>query len=264
LRTLNHRLRQGLTALAFSFVASVASAQSAYDGDGPLPTRAQEGGLTCTIFHPREIKPGAHVILWGNGTGTRPVDYADLLHQLASYGFVVAAAHTPTAGSGADMLQCLDWLTAENAREGGPYFGKLDLSKVGATGHSQGGGGAVMAGRDPRITVTAPIMPAVRDAAAPTQQHGPMLLLSAGIDTFVSPERQQAVFAASTVPTTWLTRKEAGHLTAMGDAGPYRAAVTAWFLYQLENDAKAGALFKGEACAYCTDPAWTVQKKNSP
>jgi hypothetical protein len=130
--------------------ASWAQGASSYDVKGPLLTRGFSAGA-CTIFRPVELKPGSRVILWGNGTGTQPVSYQALLHQLASYGFVVGAANSPNARTGAEMLGCLDYLTAENAREGSPYMGKLDLTKVGATGHSQGGGGALMAGRDPGL-----------------------------------------------------------------------------------------------------------------
>jgi len=249
-----------LAALAFA-LALFQPGVELYGAPGPAVTRSQAGGQTCTIFRPAELKPGAHVILWGNGTGVPPVGYAPLLHHLASHGFVVAAANTPMAGSGADMLKCLDWLTAENGREGGPYFGKLDLTKVGATGHSQGGGGAIMAGRDPRIVTTAPLMGAVRDNAAPAQQHGPMLLLSAANDAVVTQERQKAVFDSASVPVLWMSREGAGHLTAMRNAGPYRGVLTAWFLYRLEGDEDAASMFTGARCGYCTNPSWAVQRR---
>src|ERR1700761_849347 len=84
-----------------------------YDKPGPFVPRGYTGPV-CTVFRPVELKAGAPVILWGNGTGTQPMDYQALLHHLASYGFVVAAAITPNAGSGSEMLHCLDYLTAEN------------------------------------------------------------------------------------------------------------------------------------------------------
>jgi pimeloyl-ACP methyl ester carboxylesterase len=246
-----------------SLAQTAAAVANPYDAKGPLVTRGYSAGA-CTIFRPVELKPGSRVILWGNGTGTQPVNYQALLHQLASYGFVVGAANAPNAGTGAEMLGCLDYLTAENAREGSPYKDKLDLSKVGATGHSQGGGGALMTGRDPRIQVTAPIMPGGRSdgAGAAAQQHGPMLLLSAGLDNMAPPETsQKPVFDAATTPVTWLLERGSGHLTAMGDGGPYRAALTAWFLYTLQGDAKAGAMFTGDACGYCKGGNWAIQRK---
>jgi pimeloyl-ACP methyl ester carboxylesterase len=257
-------LASAITVVIGGPAAAQQPASKPYDTVGPAAVHGYTGER-CTVFRPIELKPGAKVILWGNGTGTQPVDYSVLLQQLASYGFVVAAANTPNAGSGVDMLGCLDWLTAENARDGSPYKGKLDLTKVGATGHSQGGGGTIMTGRDPRVTVTAPLMPGGRGgdiAAAVGQQHGPMLLLSGGLDTTAPPERsQKPVFEAAKTPMIWLTYKTAGHLAAMRDAGPYRAALTAWFLYQLDGDPKAAAMFTGEACGYCTDQDWTIQRK---
>jgi pimeloyl-ACP methyl ester carboxylesterase len=261
------RWRPGLAGAVFLVISGAAQAAppslKTYDAPTPVTVHGYTGD-TCTVFRPVDLKPGARVILWGNGTGTQPVDYAPLLQQLASYGFVVAAANTPNAGSGLEMLKCLDWLTTENGRDGSAYKGKLDLTKVGATGHSQGGGGTLMAGRDPRITVTAPLMPAGRGDPSATagQQHGPMLLLSGGLDTITPPERaQKPLFEATKTPVIWLTYKSAGHLAAMRDAGPYRAALTAWFLYQLDGDAKAGAMFTGEACGYCTDQDWIIQRK---
>jgi pimeloyl-ACP methyl ester carboxylesterase len=231
-------------------------AKTAYDTMGPLPTQTFEGGPACTIFRPVDMKAGSPVIIWGNGTTQRPVNYAPLLVQLASYG----------SGTGVDMLACLDWLTAENAREGSPYRDKLDLTKVGAAGHSQGGGGTLMAGRDPRIKVTAPIMPYTVGLGyvkgAELGQHGPTLMLSGSLDTIAPPgPNQQPMFDAMQTPLMWLTLKGAGHLALMQGAAVYRGAVTAWFLYQLTGDQKAGALFKGDRCGYCTAADWTVQRK---
>ena len=241
-----------------------AQAQSnSYDVKGPLVSRGYSAG-PCTIFRPVELKPGAPVILWGNGTGAQPASYLGLLQHLASYGFVIGAANAANAGSGAEMLGCLDYLSAENAREGSPYRGKLDLTKVGAAGHSQGARGAMMAGRDPRVKVTAPIMPGSRNdgAGAAAQQHGPMLLLSAALDDRAPPETgQRPMFEIAKTPVTWMTEGASGHMTAMRDGGPYRAALTAWFLYTLQDDAKAGAMFTGSACGYCAAPNWTIQRK---
>ena len=236
---------------------------NSYDSKGPLVSRGYSAGA-CTIFRPVELKPGTPVILWGNGTGVQPASYLALLQHLASYGFVIGAANALNAGSGAEMLGCLDYLSAENAREGRSYRGKLDLTKVGATGHSQGARGTLMAGRDPRVRVTAPIMPGSRNdgTGAAAQQHGPMLLLSAALDDRSPPETgQRPMFEIAKSPVTWMTERYSGHMTAMRDGGPYRAALTAWFLYTLQDDAKAGAMFTGAACGYCVASNWTILRK---
>ena len=120
-----------------------------------------------------------------------------------------------------------------------------------------------MAGRDPRITVTAPVMPGSRDPGPLiAAQHGPMLLLSGTADnTTPFMERQKPIFDITTRPVVWLNLRGADHFVPMRDSGPYRPAVTAWFLYQLEGDPAAAAMFTGPACGYCTNSDWIVQRK---
>jgi dienelactone hydrolase len=277
--TIATRLAAGLSLAAC--LAGPASAQPpgpqaspwkamAYDVPGPEAVVGSAGGPRCTIFRPRTLGQSPHpVVLWGNGTGTQPVNYKEILQTLASWGFVVAAANTPNAGTGADMLACLDWLSAENGRDGSLYQGRLDLAKVGATGHSQGGGGALMAGRDPRIRTTAPLQPAVAgprfSAEALTQQQGPILLLSGGADVLARPDQQQQpVFEAANQPVVWATLAGASHMIPLNGGGAYPGVITAWFRWRLMGDAQAGALFQGERCGYCVSPDWIVRKKGIP
>lgn len=89
------------------------------------------------------------MILWGNGTITAPSWYDGLLRHLASHGFIVAAANTSNAGSGQEMLQGLATLTTWNGQSANRFYQKVDLERVGTTGHSQGGAGAIRAGADP-------------------------------------------------------------------------------------------------------------------
>lgn len=246
---------------------ALAQTPGGYESRGPHAVRNTQAGPGCFFFHPAEKEGGPYpVILWGNGTNTMAQIYAPMLGQWASHGFIVAAATTGAAGTGKEMLGCLDYLAKENARAGSVFKGAVDLAHVGASGHSQGGTGAIMAGRDPRVTATAPIQPytigAKYEAGAEAKQNGPMLLLSGSADQVADPERNQGpVFAGAKVAVVWATLNGAGHSTpSTRDSGPYRAATTAWFLWQLKGDAKAGELFEGSPCGYCTDPAWTVRR----
>jgi hypothetical protein len=240
-----------------------------YDAAGPEKTLREAGGETCTVYRPETLAAGGvknPIVLWGNGTGQTPPIYKEILENLASYGFVAIAANTTNAGTGVDMLNCLDWLTAENGRAGSPYMGKLDLAKVGASGHSQGGGGSLMAGRNARIKVTAPVMPYTLRlgyvAGAQALQHGPILMLSGGADTIAVPApNQQPVFDSANTPIFWATLSGASHLVPMRGGGVYPGIITAWFLYQLKGDAKAGAMFQGPTCGYCASSDWAIQRK---
>lgn len=242
--------------------------ENPYEARGPYKVKQLQAGPGCYFFRPEKSEPfPSPVILWGNGTNTMVVRYAPMVSQWASHGFIVAAAMTGNAGSGEEMLGCLDFLEKENARTGSVFKGAVDLAHVGASGHSQGGTGAIMAGRDPRVTATAPIQPATLGAryraGAETKQHGPMLLLSGGLDNITEPARHhQPVFDNATVPIVWATLLGAGHnAPVVLDSGPYRPATTAWFRWRLLGDEDAGKMFEGATCGYCTSPAWVIKKR---
>jgi|SRR5579859_5023737 len=237
-------------------------------------TMASLGPAACTVYRPATLGTGGllhPVVIWGNGTGTpTEIVYEWLFDQWASHGFIVAAANTPNAGTGAEMLACLAWVEGQNAAAGSPYEGHVAVGRYGASGHSQGGGGAIMTGRDPRIVVTVPFMAYTHglgyDAAAGSEQHGPMLLMSGGADTIAPPAaNQQPVFEASNVPTFWGTLAGADHVTfALGGEKGYLAPSTAWLRLHLMCDESARPMFYGSSCTLCADPSWTVQKKAIP
>lgn len=226
-------------------------------------------GVPCTIFRPAVLGEGGlrhPVIIWGNGTLGFPSVYAAGLDHLASHGFIVAAANTSNAGTGEEMLDCLDWVHAENDRTGSPYEGHVHLAGAGATGHSQGGGGAIMTGTDPRVVVTAPLLPYVlglgHDSDSQSAQTGPMFLASGGKDAIATREaNQQEVFDNANVPVFWATSNEADHLAAMGDLDEFLRPVTAWFRLHLMGDEGQRTIFYGASCELCTDDAWTIERK---
>lgn len=248
--------------------ASTFPAVQDFTSSGPYTTTSSRGG-SCTFYHPRPLgEEGVRhpIILWGNGTGGTPSTYGTLLRHWASHGFVVAAANTSNAGTGAEMLDCLDHLSGENSKNGSVFAGKLDLARTGAAGHSQGGGGALMAGRDPRIKATVPFEPYVlglgHDTSSQEEQSGPMLLLAGSADTLVIPSlNQDRVFRATNVPVFYGTLQGADHFAPVGDGGGFRGPATAWFRYHLMEDQSAGKLFVGTSCTLCGDRNWVIQKK---
>lgn len=258
-----------LISVLLALVAAPALAQeSPYESRGPYTVKQTQAGPGCHIFRPIKTEPKpSPVILWGNGTNTMVARYAPMMVHWSSHGFIVAAAMTGNAGSGQEMLACLDFLEKENTRDGSVFMGAVDVARVGASGHSQGATGAIMAGRDPRVKATAPIQPATLGpryaAGAETKQHGPMLLLSGGVDNITEPLRHhKPVFDNAAMPIVWATLLAAGHnAPVVLDSGPYRPATTAWFLWQLAGDEKAGEMFEGAECGYCMSPAWAVQRR---
>jgi len=252
-----------IAALVFSSASATnpggGSPDAPYAQTGPSAVTQQSGGTSCTVYRPTSLTSGHPIILWGNGTGATPSTYAAALRHWASYGFVVAAANTTNAGTGTDILACLNWLTNSSLR------GSLNLSRVGVSGHSQGGGGTLMAGRDSRITATAPVQPYIlglgHSTSSQSQQRGPMLLLSGSSDSLAGPTLNQApVFQRANVPVFWATRNGASHFEPVGDLGDFRGISTAWFLFQLRGDTAAAQLFTG-SCTMCNASGWSVQRK---
>lgn len=234
-----------------------------YEATGRYATLRESGGTSCTVYRPRDLQTDHAVILWGNGTGSSPTSYSGLLSHWASWGFVVVAANTPNAGTGRDMLRCLDWL------ERSSLASSVDLNKVGTSGHSQGGGGAIMAGVDPRIAASAPIegytLGLGHNRTSHDEQSGPMLILSGSADTLVSPTlNHSSLFQNLNVPGFWAILRGASHFEPVGDGGGFRGITTAWFLYQLNMSPDAAAFFEGSDCIYCTDASWDVRKKDLP
>jgi hypothetical protein len=110
------------------------------------------------------------VVAWGNGgCANSSTFYAPFLAEIASQGFLVVAigpftpGDTSNRGGGmgggmgsstksAQLLEALDWATAENKRQDSKYYQKLNPSKFAVFGHSCGGLQALEVSPDPRVT----------------------------------------------------------------------------------------------------------------
>jgi len=217
---------------------------------------AVESNYGLTIYYPLEMSDGSHpIITWGNGTGTVPSSYLPLLRHLASWGFVVVASNNSNVGNGEDMIAAIDYLIEQNGTPGGPFFNKLDTDRIGATGHSQGGGGAINAANDPRVVCSAPMAPAPGKVGG---IHGPMLLIAGQQDTLISPALvENLIFNFVRLPTMFAIHKNMGHLQFAWDGGNAKGYLTAWFMYQLQDDTYAALAFI-DGCEICSNPNWAV------
>jgi dienelactone hydrolase len=177
---------------AFSLVAAIAVAQPAPPQgppvvQGPPPTgsgpyaaviEGDPGLPGHTIYRPESLGPfnqknSLPVVAWGNGgCANSSTFYAPFLAEIASRGFLVVAIgpYTPgpapksggmgggggmgSATKSAQLLEALDWATAENSRKDSKYYQKLNPSKFAVFGHSCGGLQALEVSPDPRVTTT--------------------------------------------------------------------------------------------------------------
>jgi hypothetical protein len=197
------------------------------------------------------------VITWGNGTCAPPESYGALLRYVASYGFFVVAANSREVGSGspAPMLHALDFAAAANADTTSPYFGKLDMTKVGAMGHSQGAMATATAASDPRV------LDIILFNGGDTSSK-PYLAVSGDTDvTGYTPAAMAAAIDASTVPAAWLYFHQIdvvgknfnGHLTIQTQPERVVEPAKDWFQMMLQNNTTAQAEFVGPSCGLCGD-----------
>lgn len=225
-----------------------------------------------TIYHPDPL--GAEglkhpVLTWGNGGGTQPGLYPMLPH-LATHGFVVVAANTiPSPGAeaqlGQDMLAGIEWILAENERQGSVYYGKLDATRLAPFGYSMGGLGTFTIAGDARWTTTVHISGGNMGATVSriAMLRGPSFFLC-GENDIANPNCEADFNAVTTQAVLYAVMKGEDHLGILfGEwATRIRGTVTAWMRHRLMDDASSAALFEGPECGLCKDANYVVKKKN--
>jgi hypothetical protein len=220
-----------------------------------------------TLFRPETWSPDGlchPVITWGNGTGSTPNLYRSLLGNLASHGFVVIGSNNENVGQGdpKPMLVGVDWVLEQNEDPSSVLYGRIDVTNIGATGHSQGAFATSSASGDSRITTNVPI----EGAQVQRNLHGPAMLFCGGMDEIVPCDSAQNAFDAVTdLPAMYAEYLSVDHGSWLGRGGQpsvVETAVTAWMRVHLMADASLRSWFYGASCELCTDSGWVIQQKN--
>jgi hypothetical protein len=227
------------------------------------------------VYYPKDMSQGyCHpVITWGNGTGDQPEPvepnckagqcgyYKTIITQLASHGFVVVASLSSQTLQGDPLPQIagVNWMIKENADPASKFYHKLDITKIGATGHSQGGAATSASATDPRIVASSSIC-----GARAGTLHGPALLLCGGADEFVNCQTSvQPVFdATSSVPVMMAEIPGMTHGSWIGSIQePVMVGTVGWMRVHLMNDTANRSMFYGASCKVCSDAKWKIQRK---
>lgn len=153
------------------------------EGSGSFPASyaMAPDGLEYVVYQPKDLtgaeaKGKLGVYVWGSGACSSDAAGSRFhLTEIASHGYVVIvpgkilsgpkasprdpdakpAGGMPTPGEGATaekMIAGIDWILAENRRQGSPYFGAIDPRRVAVAGFSCGGLIAIKAAMDPRVS----------------------------------------------------------------------------------------------------------------
>jgi pimeloyl-ACP methyl ester carboxylesterase len=207
-----------------------------------------------TVYRPACMREGEKypVITWGNGTCGQTEGYGSLLRYVASHGYVVFASNSRYTGNNGAMTKALDFAEAANQDAESVYYNRLDLTKIGAMGHSQGGGATVTAASDERID-------ALILWNASTSAPKPFLAVSGDADIIgASPASMARDIGASSEPSAWLyyhkvpmTGSVSGHLTLMIQPERVAPPTVAWWDYMLKEDPTARDFFVGASCGLC-------------
>jgi hypothetical protein len=199
------------------------------------------------------------VITWGNGTCAQPEGYGALLRYVASYGYVIVAANSRQVGmtnkdGSQPMLKALDFAAAANKDASSPYYGHLDMAKVGAMGHSQGGGATITAAADARIQYIIPFNALSGSGSVPK----PYLEVSGDKDAIQTSPSAMASQVNASPKAAWLYYHNPigqgnirGHLVLMLSPERVDDQAVSWWEMLFRDDAAAKAKFVGANCAFC-------------
>lgn len=281
------------------------------DGSGPYPASyaMAPNGMEDVVYQPKDlaqVKGKLGVYIWGNGAcGYDATSARFHLIEIASRGYVAIAPGEIESGpkapkaaadgapqAGADkratpekMLAALDWILAENQREGSPYFGRIDPASVAFSGHSCGGLIAMKAALDPRAKVLVmensglfrkPMggVPANDKMAAVVkllsqmkkedlvQLHTPVLYVLGGPQDMAEPNGLDDFEHIQHVPVFVADHPGAGHGGLFSEPNGEATKVELdWLAWQLHQDRVAARTFTGPDCVLCRDFRWVVYRK---
>jgi hypothetical protein len=243
---------------------------------GPFTPTTGPGPSGYVLFYPKELgKDGVKhpIVSWGPGAVENAGIFSTLLNHLASHGFAVISFDATPQGK--ELTTAIDWMVAENAKSGGMFYQKLDITKITAGGHSAGSLATFVVGADPRLVTTMHISGGTFDPHTDIKNlHAPALFICGepGGDGLifgdVASPNCQIDYDNAAVPVFYGVTKGAAHMTPtdIGDAAirtHQLGAMVGWLRWQLAGDQNAKKMFVGSACSLCGDTAWSVKKQKN-
>jgi hypothetical protein len=236
-------------------------------GGGAGPSR------NANLAYPKDLgKDGLKhpIVIFDNGAGqTGTSIYTSITQHLASHGFAVYHAYEST-DDGKEITEGLDWMIAENTRQGGMFFGKLDTTKAAAMGHSRGSIATFAVAGDPRLSTTIHLSGGTNPDIA--MGHATLVNLKnpaaflcgePGGDGLISGDTASEWclydFEHTTLPVFLTQITGASHISAPGMT---TGACAGWLRWRLMGDSTMKAMFAGSDCSLCKRPNWVVKQRD--
>lgn len=241
-----------------------------------LSVSADEPMKQYTIYYPSELKDNDRkypAVIMVNGTGIPASKYKAVLNHLASWGFVVVGNEDPSTGNGNSTDQTLMYLLSENGNSESIFYHKIDTDNIGLEGHSQGGAGVFSAltinEHGDLYKAAVSLSPTHEETAIALgwsyeleKIDVPILMLAGTGGDF---ETQMVIPIEAMnkmydkIPSTKVMARKIGmeHGQMLYSADGY---ATAWFMWQLQNDAEAAKAFTGDEPELLNNPLYQDQR----
>jgi hypothetical protein len=220
------------------------------------------------VYLPRGLEAGCRVpiIHLANGTGASCSNYESTLEHFASHGFIAACYEDEDTGQGTQAIDAINRVKRE-------YPDMVD-NKYGFTGHSQGGGGAIMAvyraeqeWGDDAIYAGFGIEPAHGYGDSPFNWKtyygridSPVSMFNGSSDALVSESWVRDGYDAldGGIEKAWYEAVGAGHMTPIPNSEASEFGL-AWFAWQLLGQSNACQYFKDMPDSY----DWRLQEEDN-
>ncbi|MBL8964662.1 MAG: hypothetical protein KF787_10280 [Phycisphaeraceae bacterium] len=181
-------------------------------------TRPNNSTFSAVLFYPA-LSAGQNTpfdpssgpcpaVSFGHGFFQPVSRYQSTLEHLATHGFLVIASESEGSlfpshpGLAADMRHGLTYLEQQNANPVSFLFGSVNTAAFGMSGHSMGGGCAILAADDdPRVKALAPLAAADTNPSSKTAALSvpcPSMYIDGSQDTIVPPGPNGQVMYANT------------------------------------------------------------------
>ncbi len=240
------------------------------------------------IWYPSEMKNSQDnypMVVVVNGSNTAALNYEAYFERLASWGFIVVGNDDRQSGTGISTSRTLDYMLEQNQNSNSLFYEKIDTQNIGIAGYSQGGAGAIRAVTEfENSGLYKTIFTGSAAHSYLAQMWGGYDASKVSIPWFMTAAAGTSDDTGATdAATEWLgvapLSSLAENYNAMSDnVFKLRARVagaeheemqmktdgymTAWMLYQLQEDEEAGKALIGENAEILNNANWQDIEKN--
>jgi len=245
---------------------------------GPFEIQVEqtlEGLSTHILIAPKELgRDGIQhpILVWINGAGTSSTSYRAMLDNVAAHGFFLLDDKQSTFEVEPEVVAqraAIDWAIAQANKVGGPYYGKLDTTRIAIAGQSLGSVSTFGNVGDARIKTSIHIAggllgnPQGVDESWMKSLHAPAAFLCGDRDTNGLPRvKRDFAGAPPTVPVFFGLLAGVGHTDEFNEpnGGRWGRFMIAWLRWQLADDASFAKYFTGADCEFCKGD-WMAMKR---